>query len=73
MGRWARKVFERLSDGQIDLAIDIIKSSGIDKVLQEREDLRFDSHGKVVLSLIRHGILSKIGGVVSSAPPRYGS
>jgi len=73
MRRWARKVYERLSDGQVDLAIDIMKSSGIDKVLREREDLRFDSHGKVVLSLIRHGLLSKIGGVVSSSPPRHSS
>ena len=73
MGRWARRVYERLSDGQVDRAFDIVQSSGIDKVLLESEDLSFDSHGKVILSLIKHGLLSKIGRVVFSSPPRSSS
>jgi geranylgeranyl reductase family protein len=70
MGRWARKVYESLSDRQVNLAVDIMKSGGIDRIVQEREDLHFDSHGKVILSLIKYGILSKIGGKPSSSPPR---
>ena len=58
-GYWARKLYERLSDGQIDRIFDIIKSAGIDKALLEAEDLSFDWHGEIILRLLGHKALAK--------------
>ena len=58
---WARKLYESLSDAQIDHVFDIIISRGIDKAFLEDEDLSFDWHGAVILRLIGHRVLSRIG------------
>ena len=59
IGYWARKLYERLNDGQIDRIFDIIKSSGIDQALLAADDLSFDWHGAVVLRLLRQRAVSK--------------
>ncbi len=59
LGHWGRKFFERLSDDRIENIFDIILSSGIDKTLLENNDIRFDSHGFVILKLIGHEALIK--------------
>jgi len=64
IGYWARKLYEHMSDAQIDQIFDIIKSRGIDKALLEAEDLSFDWHGEVVLRLLRRRLISKTIGVV---------
>ena len=64
IGYWARKLYEHMSDAQIDRVFDIIKSRGIDKALLEAEDLSFDWHGEVVLRLLRRRLISKAIGVV---------
>ena len=64
IGYWARKLYEHMSDAQIDRVFDIIKSRGIDKALLEAEDLSFDWHGEVVLRLLRRRLISKTIGVV---------
>ena len=64
VGYWARKLYERLSDGQIDRIFDIIQSNGIDKTLVEADDLLFDWHGGVVLKLIGFKALSQVLGAV---------
>ena len=61
---WARKFYERLSDRQIDGIFDIIKSNGIDDALLKADDLSFDWHGKVVLRLIGHSVVSKAIGAM---------
>jgi len=48
-----------LSDNRIDKIFDIILSSDIDKTLLENEDIRFDSHGSVILKLIGHKALTR--------------
>jgi len=58
-GYWARKLYELMSDRQIDRIFDIIRSSGIDEALLKADDLSFDWHGRVVLRLIGHRALSK--------------
>ncbi len=68
VGYWARKVYELLSDRQIDRIFDIIKSNGIDEALLKADDLSFDWHGKMVLSLIGHRALSKAIEVVKLPP-----
>jgi len=59
IGYWARKLYEHLSDRQIDRIFDIIKSNGIDEALLKKDDLRFDWHGEVILKLLGHRVLSK--------------
>lgn len=59
IGYWARKLYERLSDSQIDRLFDIIKSHGIDDALLQAGDLSFDWHGGVVLRLLGHQVLAK--------------
>jgi geranylgeranyl reductase family protein len=58
-GYWARKLYERLSDRQIDQVFDIIESNGIDEALLKAEDLSFDWHSKVVLRVMADKALSK--------------
>lgn len=59
LGHWGRTIFERLSDDRIDKIFDIISSSGIDKSLLENSNIRFDSHGSVILKLIGHEALMR--------------
>lgn len=59
LGYWSRKVFELLSDRQIDRLFDIIISNGIDEALMQSDDVKFDWHGKAVLKLLGHRALSK--------------
>jgi len=66
-GYWARKFFERLSDRQIDRLFDIVKANGIDEALLKAKDLSFDWHGKAVLRLIGHEVVSRALGRVK--PP----
>jgi geranylgeranyl reductase family protein len=56
---WARKIYERLSDEQIDKIFDITIDKGIDKSLLEDEDLSFDWHGRAILRLARQRALAK--------------
>ncbi|MFH1381568.1 MAG: NAD(P)/FAD-dependent oxidoreductase [Chloroflexota bacterium] len=58
IGYRARRIYEWLSDGQIDQVFDIIKDNGIDKALLEADDLAFDWHGNVVLRLLRQKVLA---------------
>ncbi|MFC1992409.1 NAD(P)/FAD-dependent oxidoreductase [Chloroflexota bacterium] len=66
IGYWARKLYERLSDKQIDRIFDIMKSNGIDKALLEANNLSFDWHGEAVLRLIGYRAVSKITRVMKS-------
>ena len=59
IGYWARKLYERLGDRQIDQVFDIIESNGIDEALLKAEDLSFDWHSKVVLRVMADKALSK--------------
>jgi len=66
VGYWGRKLYERLSDRQIDRAFDIIKSDGINESLLEEKDLSFDWHGGVVLRLMGYRAVSKVLNVVKA-------
>ena len=59
IGYWARKLFERLSDRQIDRIFEIVKANGIDEALLKAEDLSFDWHSQTVLRLMRYQIVSR--------------
>lgn len=59
IGYWARKIFERLSDRQIDRIFDIVKANGIDQALLKAKDLSFDWHSKAILALLGHRVVAK--------------
>ena len=56
LGYWARKVYEHLSDGQIEKIFDIMQSSGIIEDLLKAEDLSFDWHGGVVSRVFNYKV-----------------
>ncbi|MFC1990959.1 NAD(P)/FAD-dependent oxidoreductase [Chloroflexota bacterium] len=64
IGYWSRKLFERLSDKQIDRIFDIVKANGIDEAMLSAKDLSFDWHGRAVLKLLRHTVVSRAINVV---------
>jgi len=61
-GYWARKVYERLSDGQIDRLFDLLESSGMLEALLAEEGLSFDWHGGAVSRVITHEVFRKFIG-----------
>ena len=64
IGYWARKLFERLSDNQIDRIFNIIKANGIDEALLKARDLSFDWHSQAILMLLGRTVVSKALGVI---------
>jgi digeranylgeranylglycerophospholipid reductase len=63
--RRARKLFERLNDGQINKVFEIAEASGIVKSLLDVEEVSFDWHSQTVKKLIREKILARIRQVVN--------
>lgn len=59
IGYWARKLFEQLSDSQLDRIFDIVKSEGIDETLLGAGDFALDWHGKLLLRLLGHKVVAK--------------
>jgi len=58
-GYWARKIFERMNDRQIDRLFKIIKAGGIDEALLKAEDVSFDWHGRTITRLIKYQMVAK--------------
>jgi digeranylgeranylglycerophospholipid reductase len=58
-GYWARKLYERLSQRQIDRLFQIVKASGIDEALLKAEDLSFDWHGRTIRQLLKYQMVAK--------------
>ena len=56
---WARKLYEKMSDQQIDRIFDITIARGIDRALLEADDLSFDWHGRAIVKLARQKALTK--------------
>jgi len=56
VGYWARKLYERLSDKQIEKILDIMQSGGILEDLLKAEDLSFDWHGGVVSRVFNYRV-----------------
>jgi len=59
IGYWARKLYEQLSDRQIDRIFEIVKANGIDEALLKAEDLSFDRHSRTILRLLRYQIVAR--------------
>lgn len=54
LGYWARKLFERLSDNQIDRIFGLIKNNGLDETLLKSQNVSFDWHSEALSELLRH-------------------
>ena len=59
IGYWARKLFERLSDKQIERIFDIITTQGIADALLKADDLSFDWHSQAIFRLLGHQLIAK--------------
>lgn len=64
LGYYARRLFERLGDRQIDRAFKIIKSKGLNESLLEADGLSFDWHSTTLLRLLQQKTLSKVFGFI---------
>jgi digeranylgeranylglycerophospholipid reductase len=55
----ARRMYERLSDRQIDRLLSVLQSSGVADSLIREESLSFDWHGGLMMKLLKYGISSQ--------------
>ncbi len=53
-GYWARRLFERLNNRQIDRLFEIVKAGGIDEALLKSADISFDWHSRTITSLLKY-------------------
>ncbi len=59
VGYWARRIFERLGEKQIDRIFEIVKSGNIDETMLKAKDLSFDWHSKTIIRLLRYQIIAR--------------
>ena len=59
VGYWARRIFERLSEKQIDRIFEIVKSGNIDEAMLKAKDLSFDWHSKTIIRLVRYQMVAR--------------
>jgi geranylgeranyl reductase family protein len=64
IGRWARKLFERLDDHRLDQLFDILKANHIDEALLEARDISFDWHSQAILMLLGRAVVAKVMGII---------
>ncbi len=64
VGYLARKVFERLTDKQMERIFDAVLSRGIHRELLESGDFSFDWHGRLILRLLKYQVLDAPLGVL---------
>lgn len=63
-GYWARKIYEKLNNRQIDRIFEVVRAGGIDEALLQAEDLSFDWHSRTILRLLKYQLVSRTLNVV---------
>jgi digeranylgeranylglycerophospholipid reductase len=58
-GYWARRLYERLNNRQLDHIFEIVKRGGIDEALLKAEDLSFDWHSRTIMRLLKYQVVAK--------------
>jgi len=58
-GYQARRLFERLSNRQIDRLFKMVKDGGIDEALLKAKDVSFDWHGRTIKALLKYQAVAK--------------
>jgi geranylgeranyl reductase family protein len=64
VGYWARRLFERLSQPQLDRIFEIVKSGNIDEAMLKAKDLSFDWHSKTILRLVKYQMVARTMNVI---------
>jgi hypothetical protein len=71
LGSMARRFYQRLSDGHLDSLFGLANASGIIEALIAEENLTFDWHGRVILSVIKKRFLASAAAALK-IPFRFG-
>ena len=66
MGYWARRLYERMSDRQIDRIFEVAINNGTFDELLKADDLSFDWHSKAILRVVRKKALTSILGMIQA-------
>jgi geranylgeranyl reductase family protein len=64
MGYWARLLFEKMNNRQIDRIFKMIKAGGIDEALSKTKEISFDWHSRTIVSLLKYQMISRALGRV---------
>lgn len=72
LGSLARRFYQRLGDGHLDSLFGLANASGIVAALMAEENLTFDWHGRVILSLIKKRFLAGAAATLK-IPFRFGA
>jgi len=67
-GYWARRLYEKLSNEQIDLIFKLMKANGIDKAILKAEDLSFDWHSRTIMSLLKYQAVAGVLKIMRLTP-----
>jgi len=60
IGRFARQLFERLGDRQIDHIIGLVQADGLHQALLSSPDFSFDWHGEFILRTLKYKALHSV-------------
>jgi flavin-dependent dehydrogenase len=71
LGSMARRFYQLLGDGQIDSLFGLANASGVVEALIAEENLTFDWHGRVILSLVKKRFLAGAAATLK-IPFRFG-
>jgi digeranylgeranylglycerophospholipid reductase len=64
VGYWGRRIFEMLSDGQVNRIVDLLESSKLLSEMEKSKNLSFDWHADVVTHMFNHRVFMKAMGTV---------
>jgi len=70
IGYWARKVYEKLSDRQIEQIFDIVQENNIHEAVLQSPNFSFDWHGDLILRALKYNSLLKAVRSVAIRPLR---
>jgi digeranylgeranylglycerophospholipid reductase len=68
IGYWARKLYEKMSDSQIEHLFDIIETNGIHESLLQSPDFSFDWHGNLIVRALKDKRLYQAVRTVTEIP-----
>jgi digeranylgeranylglycerophospholipid reductase len=67
VGHWARRIFERLSDPEIEEILDAVVANGVHETVLRSEQYAFDWHARVILDSLQHPVLGRLLGKAARA------
>jgi digeranylgeranylglycerophospholipid reductase len=57
-GYWARRLYEKLSNAQVDLIFKILRTHHIDEAILKADELSFDWHSRTIMSLLKYQVVA---------------